>query len=335
MNYSDFMEFAAKHIKDYLPPEYADANVRLDSVQKTSEQYTGLTVRLDDKNSAPVVNMKQFYEVYEQEGNLEGIMQEMATVVQMEPPAEIDMDVMENYEQVKDKLFIRLAPSEGNEEIMAASPHKLVEDMLMTYNIYIPDHNGGFMAARISNEIMAKYGITQEQLHADAVLSTGKIFEPKILGMMEALTGLVEDDPQMMIVTNRQGMLGASALFCEGILDQAAEMMKGNYFVLPSSCHEFIIVPDNGDFNRSNLEKMVKEANETVVEAADRLSDHVYHYDSKDRIFERAEKFEARTQEKSAERGSLLGKLQDKKEQIERNAPVIGQNKQRQAGLAI
>ena len=43
----------------------------------------------------------------------------------------------------------------------------------------------------------------------------------------------------------------------------------------------------------------------------------------------------SRVQAKTAERSSLLGKLQDKKEQIERNAPAIGQNKQRQAGLVM
>ena len=191
------------------------------------------------------------------------------------------------------------------------------------------------MSARITNEMMKDYGITPEQLHQDAIASTEKLFEPKIQSMAEALTGIPEEDPKMMIVTNTQGSLGASALFCDGIMDMAADIMNGNYFVLPSSIHETLIVPDNGEFERESLENMVKEANRTVVEPVDRLSDAVYHYDSKDRVFERADTFEKRMQAKAAERGSLLGKLQDKKEQIERSAPGIGQNKQRQTGLAI
>ena len=192
------------------------------------------------------------------------------------------------------------------------------------------------MSVRITNDMLADYGITPEQLHQDAIASTDRIFEPKIQGMMEALTGMTEEEPTMLIVTNRQGSLGAGALFCEGIMDKVAEQMKGNYFVLPSSKHELLVVPDNGDFNRSDLEKMVREANRSVVEPADRLSDQVYHYDSKDRVFERADAFEKRVQARAAERGSLLGRLQDKKEQIERNAPsAIGQTKQRQAGLVM
>ena len=37
----------------------------------------------------------------------------------------------------------------------------------MTYHIYIPDRegDGGFMSARITNDMMKEFGISQEQLH--------------------------------------------------------------------------------------------------------------------------------------------------------------------------
>lgn len=337
MNFDEFTEYAKAHIGEFLPPEYAAADIRVDEVQKMNERYTGMTVRLEEKASAPVINMEMFYQQYQDDRPISNVMQDMAGIVQMEPPASIDINVMKDYEQVKDKLFIRLNSQEGHDQIMADSPHRIEADLLMTYHIYIPDRDGdgGFMSARITNDMMKEFGISQEQLHQDAIASTEHILHPRVQSMMEALTGIPEDDPKMMVVTNEQGVLGASALFCSGIMDKAAEQMKGNYFVLPSSIHEMLVVPDNGDFNRADLESMVKEANRTVVDPGDRLSDAVYHYDSKDRIFERADVFEKRMQEKSAERGSILGKLQDKKEQIEKNAPALGQNKQRQAGLAI
>ena len=39
---------------------------------------------------------------------------------------------------------------------------------------------------------------------------------------------------------------------------------------------------------------MVKEVNATQVEPADQLTDHVYHYDSQNHIFELADKYEER-----------------------------------------
>ena len=55
----------------------------------------------------------------------------------------------------------------------------------------------------------------------------------------------------------------------------------------------------------SELEKMVREVNATQVDVKDQLSDHVYHYDAKEKVFELAEKFDARKKEKTAEKPAL------------------------------
>ena len=68
--------------------------------------------------------------------------------------------------------------------------------------------------------------------------------------------------------------------------------------------------------NRADLEDMVRTVNATEVQPEDILTDSVYHYDSKDKIFELAEKFEERTAAKQRE--SALDKLADKK----REAPI-------------
>ncbi len=103
---------------------------------------------------------------------------------------------------------------------------------------------------------------------------------------------------------------------------QAAERAGGDFFILPSSIHEVLIVPDNGEMGLKDLEAMVKEVNATQVAPADKLTDSVYHYDSKDKIFELGEKFVQRQAEKEAEhaeeRGekSVLGDLKAKKEEV-------------------
>ena len=70
----------------------------------------------------------------------------------------------------------------------------------------------------------------------------------------------------------------------------------------------------------SELERMVKEVNATQVDLKDQLSDHVYHYDSKEKVFELAEKFDARKKEKSAEKhaekDSVLKDLSEGKKEI-------------------
>ena len=80
----------------------------------------------------------------------------------------------------------------------------------------------------------------------------------------------------------------------------AAEKLGGNFFVLPSSIHECLFVPDNGEFRRPQLEEMVRSVNAAEVSEADFLSNSVYHYDADARIFEKAATFESRVMEQAA-----------------------------------
>ena len=75
----------------------------------------------------------------------------------------------------------------------------------------------------------------------------------------------------------------------------------------------FLLIPDNGEMVVEELKSMVHEVNLTQVKPEERLTDSVYHYDSKNHIFELAEKFEERQQEK--EKGSLLKNLKDKQKE--------------------
>jgi hypothetical protein len=73
----------------------------------------------------------------------------------------------------------------------------------------------------------------------------------------------------------------------------------------------FLLVKDDGNVDINNLEGMVKEVNETQVAPEDVLTDSVYHYDSKEKLFELAGKYQERINEKKRE--STLDKLDARK----------------------
>lgn len=57
-----------------------------------------------------------------------------------------------------------------------------------------------------------------------------------------------------------------------------AGVLKENFYVLPSSVHEVIIVPESSQIRQSELERMVREINETQVPEEEILSNHAYFY---------------------------------------------------------
>ena len=60
-----------------------------------------------------------------------------------------------------------------------------------------------------------------------------------------------------------------------------AEKVGGDYFVLPSSVHEVLIMPKSEDMDPKELRNMVQNVNVTQVAEGEILSDQVYEYDAK------------------------------------------------------
>ena len=63
------------------------------------------------------------------------------------------------------------------------------------------------------------------------------------------------------------------------------------------------------------LKAIVEEVNDTLLSPEEFLSNNVYHYDWKEKVFEIADKYKARMKEKQ----SLLGNLESKKHDVARD----------------
>ena len=151
---------------------------------------------------------------------------------------------------------------------------------------------------------MDQFGITSEQLHQDAVLSQTEHRAPTLKNMSEMMAemsgGFMEmEESPMWVATVEGGVNGAAVVQIPAFMDEAAEKLGGDFFVLPSSVHECLFIRDDGAFDREQLESMVQNVNATEVSPADFLSDSVYHYDADVRIFEKAVTFEARVAEQA------------------------------------
>ena len=86
----------------------------------------------------------------------------------------------------------------------------------------------------------------------------------------------------MYVLTNSSGINGASAMLYNGLIEQFAEKVKSNLYILPSSIHEVILMPFNEEFDVNALKSMVKEINCTQVPEGEVLSDSVYIYQRKE-----------------------------------------------------
>ena len=101
-----------------------------------------------------------------------------------------------------------------------------------------------------------------------------------MMGMNNSLDEETLGDPQMYVLTNRRKVNGANILLYKDWLAEAANRLKDDFFILPSSIHELIAVPVSGT-DVKELRAMVKEVNNTEVAPEEILSYEVYRYSRK------------------------------------------------------
>ena len=91
---------------------------------------------------------------------------------------------------------------------------------------------------------------------------------------------VVKDFYGMTIVTNKEGLYGASAIEDIDFLSFVSNCYfdSGNFYIIPSSVHELILIPCKGCPPVEHLKNMVSQVNDAYVEDKDKLSYSVYKF---------------------------------------------------------
>ena len=340
MDYENFKEQFIEQLQEGLYERgTTDAKVRTQTVEKLNGGYDAVTITPADSNIGVTLNINAFYEAYENGADMSECVAKAANtaVHGIENTPAVDVASLTDYEQMKDKLAMEVVSTETNQEMLANVPHKEMEDMSVVYRFVLDSNDEGRASILATNNMIEAMGVTPEQLHADALENAPKIRPAEITGMSEVMAqmvgreqaemmGIVPVDPkdeQMFVASVPDKVHGAGILAYQDFMEQASERIGGgSFYVLPSSVHEVLIIPDNGQMSLQDLEAMVKEVNATQVAPQDRLTDSVYHYDADAKVFELGEKFVDRQAEKeaavekTAEKESVLDDLKAKKEEV-------------------
>ena len=313
-----------------LPEKYSQVKIGIRDVEKLQgESYRGISFRIGDSPIEGNLNLQQAYQEQEAGIPYSEILRQTKEAItqQVDRMPQFNLGELSSYEAVKQSMMMELIPQKGNEERLKEIPHRDVEDMALIYRMDMGEGSNGRMTAVITNQNLTAYGITAEQLHQDALANAPESHPASLRSLRDVMAGMMgmETDPMMpgepviMVATTRDSFLGASVIQYPGFMEQAAEQIGGDFFILPSSIHEVLLVPDDGNADYHSLEDMVQTINEAEVAPADRLSDHVYHYDQADRVFELADKTAARKLEQK------LAKKTGQREPAEKKTSVLAQ----------
>lgn len=198
-----------------------------------------------------------------------------------------------SYEDIRDSLRVRVMDIKGNAETLQNSVYEPVGcGLALVAYMELPDEIAEDGIANVPKGLaMNMDGTSPDIILEDAVKGSVETSHPRLCAIQDMLMGPVfgqepenyletGDMPEagLLVLTAGDGRLGASALYYPDMKEKIGEIVGGDYYVLPSSIHEVLIMPDNGQITPMELAKMVKEINETQVAPRDRLCNKVFRF---------------------------------------------------------
>lgn len=229
---------------------------------------------------------------------------------------------MKDYEKVKFFLSIRVYDPERNKEYLKDKPHTACGELAAAYRIQNGEDVRGDDSITVTNSMQNMWGISTQQLHRDVVVAgnaRGMVCLYRIEDAIDQMNSLwncpnllQNEEPlvagdELYVLTNRDWLYGASVIVQNNIMEKIGEKLGMDFYVLPSSTHEVLIVPDDGKISLEELEEVVKDVNDTQVAPGIQLSDKVQYYERNTRSLGR-----------KRETG-VLQKLSENKREIEGN----------------
>lgn len=135
MDYQSFKDVVVEKILDFMPPEYANAIVEVHDVEKVNQTLDGLTIRKDkDQMITPSVYLNGYYELYQNNGNLEKTLTSLAENYcrACHTP---EFSVPTDFKEMKDKVVMTLINTEQNKEMLENLPHKEFQDLSVIFRV--------------------------------------------------------------------------------------------------------------------------------------------------------------------------------------------------------
>lgn len=294
----EFKEFTTK-IENSLKEFYGE-NVKVEVKKITKNNgviLNGVVITKEDENISPTIYLEGFYGDYLKGKAFGRIVQEIIQIYEEHKiKVPVNMDFFLNYQAVRGRLFLKVINYEKNEERLGDIPHKRFLDLaVVVYYAYMNDYLGrGSIQINVSH--LDSWGVSQEEVFGEAEKNTREKLGVEILGMKDMLWELMGDrespefeqireniscmekEISMHVLTLRGRYYGAAGICFPDMLRAFGRKCKSNFYILPSSIHELIVIPDTGRENPENLRKMVQEVNDDHVDAEEQLSDNIYYF---------------------------------------------------------
>lgn len=282
MDYGVFKQVIFERIKEFLPPVFHAYEANITTVRKINQKKEALLLmppKGDQIAAMPNIYLDEMYEAFQSKQDIEETLRLIAAMI-IHYTGSLDAQQVD-FKSKKDSIVMNLINRELNQELLETVPHKDVMDLSIVYRIIMEQDDSGLATILVDNRIMEELGLSEKELEELAYANTGRMFPVEIFKLSDLL----------YVMTNELKVHGATAMMYSQAVDVLAEKIGGSFFVIPSSIHEIMAVPE-WQIDAETLAGMLEDGNRLCCLEEEVLSSTIYHYDKETKTFTMAASYE-------------------------------------------
>lgn len=264
------------------------------TVPKNNVTMRGITIKFDEIVMAPTVYPDSYYREWKEGLSVNDIVSSLQDELISTIPgiSKFDMDSM-NRDSASDHLYAAVVGYENNKGWLANVPHERMADLAVFAKWQFDTSDSDLVAsAKITDSFLAHLQLTKEEALKIAKHNTA--LDVRFVGMDDMMAGILMDEGMdkelaaamvdqgpvpLKVLTNEKGIDGAALIACPDVLKTIHEQIGEDFYILPSSRHEVLVLPIKEAMAVDELKDMVSSINEMEVLPEDQLSDSVYEFD--------------------------------------------------------
>ena len=285
MNFKEFTEEIKIALKEKLNRD--DICIYSETALKNNHTLLpGLLIEAAGSNIMYTIPLKEYYEELKEGVSIQKIAAEMAHFYQSIDSYEIAQ--LGNFDQLREKVIYRIVNREKNQVFLRSVPYMPYLDLAITFHVLIDNNASGCAALTISNRHLKYWGIDSSELYPLAHANTKRLF-PSVINPFVDLIRFPEINSEnepfrsflssLKVLSNRDQSYGASCILYDNVLADLGKELQHNFYLLPYTVDEFLILPENRKYPREFLMEIVESVLNDAAEKEQFLSSHPYYYD--------------------------------------------------------
>lgn len=294
MNYQEFLNAVVECVRKIAGKE---AEVFIHRVTKNNGiVLDGIVIMKNGSNFSPTIYLNGYYSMYLSGCELDEIVRRVYDIyLNSIGNVTIPDDFFMSFEKLRNNVAFRVINYERNEKLLENIPFRRFKNLAIVYFVVIDDIEEGRGIVTIYNNHVGYWNISEDILYNCAMINTPRLYPAEIKPMNQVVSDMIlkesnEDNIEeliahvnrmneefpMYVLTNSYRSYGASCMLYDGLLMKFARHIEADLYIVPSSVHEIILIPVDGDVTKEGLDEMVRNVNSTELSKEEILSDTAY-----------------------------------------------------------